>query len=381
MGVESLVYDVAVAGLGGMGSAVLAHCARRGVRACGIDQFAQGHTFGSSAGKSRIIRQAYYEDPAYVPMLFRAYDLWRDLEQRSGEELMRLAGLLMVGREEAEVISGSTRAAKTYDLPVEYLSAEQIRARYPQLRVADEEVGVFERNAGAVFPERAILAHLSVARAAGADMMFGTHMRAWHSTHDYIRVELEDGAEIHARSLVLTLGPWFAQTMDEVGVQLQIQRNVQVWFEPAVPAYAADAFPAFLIERDSLPAPLYGFPDFGDGVKAAFHGYGAITDPQHLDRQIDFSRDVVPVAAAMDDWMPAAATRYREGKACMYSLTPDRHFVVDRHPRDSRVILCGGFSGHGFKFAPVVGEIASQLAIDGDTPHDIAFLSLRRFST
>lgn len=377
---EPVVYDVAVAGLGGMGSAALAHCAMRGVRAVGIEQFDPVHTLGASAGKSRIIRQAYYEAPEYVPMLLRAYELWRDLERRTGQELMRLTGLLMAGRESDDVIRGSSRAAKTYDLPVDYLSASDIRARYPQLRVLDDEVGVFERSGGAVFPERAIRAHLDLAAQHGAEMRFRTALRAWESDGDAVSLELSDASRIRARSVVLTLGPWFAQAMREAGVALEVQRNVQVWFAPAVQSYGAGAFPAFLLERDSLPVPLYGFPDFGEGVKAAFHGHGPLTQPEELDREIDWRHDIEPVALALEQWVPGSAARYREGKACMYALTPDKHFVVDRHPRDPRVVICGGFSGHGFKFAGVIGEIASQLALDGETPHDVAFLSLRRFA-
>lgn len=377
---ESVTYDVAVAGLGGMGSAALAHCALRGVRAIGIEQFEPAHTLGASAGKTRIIRQAYYEDPAYVPLLLRAYELWRDLQTRTGDELMRLTGLLMAGSERSEVVSGSARAAKAYDLPVEYLDAADMRRRYPPLRVADGEVGVFESRAGAVFPERAIRAHLRVAQDSGAHALFGTSVLHWRAETDSIVLELSDDSVIRARSLIVTLGPWFGDAMREAGAALQIQRNVQVWFAPSIQTYGANAFPAFLLERESLPAPLYGFPDFGDGVKAAFHGYGAMTQPQRLDREIDDGRDVRPVAQALEEWMPGAAGAYLAGKACMYSLTPDRHFVIDTDPRDRRIVLCGGFSGHGFKFAPVVGEIAAQLALDGETPHDIAFLSLRRFA-
>jgi sarcosine oxidase len=381
VGVESVTYDVAVAGLGGMGSATLAHCAMRGARALGIEQFEPVHTLGASGGKSRIIRQAYYEAAAYVPLLIRAYELWHDLERRTAMELMRLTGLLMAGSENHDVIRGSSHAAKTYDLPVEYLSARDMRSRYPQLRVLEDEVGVFERNAGALFPERAIRAHLDIAVQHGAELRFGTALRDWKTDVDAVALEFCGGVRVRARSLVLTLGPWFAGAMREAGVPLEVQRNVQLWFDPVEKLYDAHAFPAFLLERDSLPAPLYGFPDFGDGVKAAFHGHGRFVEPDAIDREIDAARDVAPVAQALDQWMPGAASRYREGKACMYALTPDRHFIVDRHPRDSRVVLCGGFSGHGFKFAPVIGEIASQLALDGGTPHDIAFLSLHRFAS
>jgi len=379
VGVERLAYDVAVAGLGGMGSAALAHCAARGVRVIGIEQFDPAHALGASSGKTRIIRQAYFEDPAYVPMLLRAYELWRQLEERSGEELMRLTGLLMAGTQNSEIVSGSVRAARLHDLPVEHLTASDMRRRYPGLRVADEEVGVFESNAGAVFPEKTIRAHLGIAQELGAHMRFRTSVLRWHSEPDGVTLELSDASVVRARSLIVTLGPWFGEVMRAAGAQLEVQRNVQVWFTPKTAAYAADRFPAFLIERESLPAPLYGFPDFGDGVKAAFHGGGAPAEPAQLDREINPQRDVEPVARALENWMPGAAATFRAGKACMYALTPDQHFVIDRDLRDERVVLCGGFSGHGFKFAPVVGEIASQLALDGGAALDIDFLSLRRF--
>jgi sarcosine oxidase len=363
-----------------MGSAALAHCALRGARVCGFEQFGREHELGASSGKTRIIRQAYFEDPAYVPLLLRAYELWRDLEECSGEELLRRTGLLMAGSERSEVITGSARAAQLHRLPVEYLSTADLRARFPMLRVRDGEVGIFEREGGAVFPERAIHAHLELAQSLGAQTSFGTALHSWESARDGVRIELADGTSVTARKLVLTLGPWFAQVMRDAGVTLQVQRNVQAWFEPQSDAYAAGRFPAFLIERQDLPAPLYGFPDFGDGVKAAFHGLGEITTADALQREIDKNRDVDPLAHAVQEWMPDAALRFLGGKACMYALTPDRHFVVGVHPKDERVILCGGFSGHGFKFASVIGEIAAQLALDGGTPHNIAFLSMQRFS-
>ncbi len=374
------MYDVVVIGLGGMGSAALAHCALRGVRALGIEQFEPLHELGASSGQTRVIRQAYYEDPAYVPLLLRAYELWGDLERRTETELLHLAGLLMVGTPDTELIRGSSLAARLYDLPVEHLDASELRRRYPLLNVRDEESGVFEARAGAIFPERAVRAHLDLARDSGAETLFGLAMQEWDADADGITVKLSDGSSFRSRSMVLTLGPWFERELRDAGVPMRVQRNVQVWFTPRNGAYGAGRFPAFFIERESLPAPLYGFPDYGAGVKAAFHGYGDFVEPTRLQRSIDESADVKPVADAVEQFMPGGAARYRAGKACMYSLTPDRHFAIDRHPRNERVVLCGGFSGHGFKFASVVGEIAAQLALDGGTRHDIGFLSFDRFT-
>ncbi len=369
-------YDVAIIGLGGIGSAVLADCARRGARVIGLEQFGPAHELGSSSGRSRLIRKAYFEDPAYVPLLLRSYDLWRELEVASGEELLTITGLLMVGPAGSPIVAGAQRSAREHALALEVLGQEQLRARYPTLRFLPDEIGVFEPDGGVLVPERAVEAQLRVATRAGAHLRFGTVVRQWEPVGDGFEVLLDDGAPISARTLVLAVGPWFAEAL---GVPLRIQRNVQAWFRPAPAAYSAGRFPPFLLERDHFPAPLYGFPDFGDGVKAAFHAHGAITTPNELRRAIDPARDLAPLAAALEEWMPGAAASFHSAKVCPYTLTPDGHFVVDRHPAHPGVILCGGFSGHGFKFAPVIGEIAADLALDGGTRHEIGFLSAGRF--
>ena len=375
------MYDVIVAGLGGMGSAVAAGCAKRGASVLGLERFHRGHDFGASSGKTRIIRQAYFEDAAYVPLLLRAYELWRELERTSGRHVLNLTGLLLAGYEGCNVLEGSMRAARLFDLPVEYLTSSDIAKRYPSLLVRGDEAGVFERNAGAVFPEVAVDAFAREAIAHGALLHYGVPLVRWEAGREGVCVWLTDGSCVKGRSLVLALGPWLEETLEALGIAMRIQRNVQVWFEPQSDAYAADSFPAFLLERRGLPAALYGFPDFGDGVKAAFHGTGEVTSPDALRRDVVVVEDVAPVADALERWMPGAAGRFAFAKACMYSLTPDEHFVVDLHPQHRNVAICGGFSGHGFKFASVIGEIAADLAIDGGTRHEIAFLSASRFTT
>ncbi len=373
-------YDVAIAGLGGMGSAALAHCAARGASVIGLEQFERGHELGASSGRSRLTRKAYFEDPAYVPLVRRAFQLWRELEAATGEELLRITGVLSVGDERSEIIAGTRRAAREHDLPLEVLRRREVNERYPTLRMRDNELALFEPDAGVLAPERGIAAQLQVAATHGAEMRFNAPMLNWSVTDDGgFAVQLADGSSIRARALVLALGPWFGEILETLGVPIRVQRNVQAWFTPAMAAYGVGHFPGFLVDRPEFPAPLYGFPDFGDGVKAAFHGWGDFTAPDDLDRSVDMTRDIAPLTRALADWMPGAAQTFREAKACMYSLTPDQHFVVDCHPQHARLILCGGFSGHGFKFAPVIGEIAAGLALDGATPHPIEFLSLARF--
>jgi sarcosine oxidase len=371
-----MTYDVAVIGLGGIGSAVVAKCAARGARTVGLEQFQPGHELGSSTGKSRLIRKAYFEDPAYVPLLLRAYDLWRELERDTGEQLLAIIGLLMVGEENASIIAGARKAASAHDLAIELLERREVLARYPMLRLLPKELGVFEPDGGVLVPERATRAHLRIAAEAGAELRFETVVKRWEAKGSGFEISLADGSRVFAHALVLAQGPWLE---DALGIPLRVQRNVQAWFAPESASYSFDRFPPFLVERQNLPAPLYGFPDFGDGVKAAFHAHGAMTGIDHLAREINRDRDIAPIVAAMEEWMPGATSSLLDAKACPYTLTPDGHFVLDRHPDYPRAVLCGGFSGHGFKFAPVIGEIAADLALEGGTPHEIGFLSHRRF--
>jgi sarcosine oxidase len=368
-----MIYDLAVLGLGGMGSATAAHAAARGARVIGIEQFARGHTCGASSGRSRIIRKAYFEDAAYVPLLRRAYALWSELERTSGMQLLDLVGVMMAGLPDSAAIAGTLRSASEHGLELETYDASAAARRFRGIVPRAGEVVLFERDAGVVFPEAGIAAHLQQAEACCAQLVFDLQATAYAAERDGIRVTLADGTTVLARALALCAGPWLKRVAGELDLPLRIQRNVQVWFAPAVPSFSRDRFPAFFTERDTFPAPLYGFPDFGDGVKAALHGFGETTEAALLDREIR-PADIVAVRDALEDWMPGAAATFAFGKACMYALTPDQHFIVDRHPDDARIVIAGGFSGHGYKFCPVIGEIVADLALEGGTAHPIAFL-------
>ncbi|HVS45449.1 MAG TPA: N-methyl-L-tryptophan oxidase [Verrucomicrobiae bacterium] len=370
-------YDVVVLGLGGMGSAAAAHLAKRGKRVLGLEQFDLGHDLGASAGRSRIIRKAYFEDPAYVPLLARAYDLWRELENETNEVLLDLVGTLMIGAPgSSTMLDGVRRSAQQYGVAVSELSRSQVIERYPHARLLADEIGLFEPEAGIVFPERGIAAHQTVARAWGARLRGNVKVTSWERrSGGTIGVDLAGGEIVEAEQLVLCAGPWLAEI---VPVPLTVQRNVQVWFTPQGEGFARGQFPTFFVDRAGWPKPLYGFPDLGDGLKAALHGYGAVTTPAALDREIH-AEDIAAVKSAMDAWLPGGAGEFRLGKACMYALTPDEHFIIDRHPQDDGVVIAGGFSGHGYKFCPVVGEIVADL-VDGKARHDTEFLKLRRFA-
>lgn len=375
----ALIYDLVVLGIGGMGSATLAHASGRGRHILGIEQFARGHDFGASSGRSRIIRKAYFENPAYVPLVVRAYELWRELEVKTDTKIMDLVGALTVGNDRSAVMQGVSSTARMYDLPHERLDADQIARRYPGTKPRSDESGIFERDAGIVFPEAAIDAHLRVAEANGAEMRFSTVATAYEPSTDGITVRFADGGAAIASTLAICAGPWLGQVARELQLPLRVQRNVQIWFRPSTPAFSIDRFPTFLVDRPEWPALLYGFPDYGDGVKAALHGYGESTDATNLDRMIRLE-DITAVKALLDDWIRGAAAEFAYGKACMYTLTPDEHFVIDRHPEDPRIVIAGGFSGHGFKFASVVGELVTELAFNNSSRHPIGFLSIDRFA-
>ena len=374
-------YDVAVVGLGGMGSAIIAQAAKRGASVIGLEQFSRGHDLGSSSGKSRMIRKAYFENPAYVPLLLRAYDLWRELERETQP------GATAPDR----TADGGQRGLRDHRRrdtggPGAFLAFRIARCTTNPVALSQcskswmKKWEFTNRTAACSNPERAICAHLNVAEAAGAQIRFEAAMESWEPTAAGFTIRLANGTTVTTRALVLSLGAWFKNAMEKLGVTVRVQRNVQAWFDSASNVYAAPNFPPFLLDREGLPAPLYGFPDFGDGVKAAFHCYGDLIDTANFNREVDATRDIEPIMRAMEDWMPGAATVLRSAKPCLYTITPDGHFVVDRHPEHPRLVLCGGFSGHGFKFAPVIGEIGADLALEQGTRHEIEFLSLQRFA-
>jgi sarcosine oxidase len=372
-------YDVAVVGLGGMGAAALSHFARRGVRAIGIERFERLHENGASQGQTRIIRKAYFEDPAYVPLLERAYELWRNLETESRRKLLDLVGILMVGTPDQEGISGALRSARQYDLPLDVYDADQIARRFPGTMPHPDEVGLLEHDAGIVFPEPGVDAHLDVASGRGAEMRFSTRVLNWEKRDGGHRLFLDDGSSLEAARVVFCSGMWTGGLLRELELPLRVQRNVQVWFEPATTHYDRGIFPTFFLERPEFPAPLYGFPTIDGTLKAALHRFGDSADPERPDRRIRDS-DVTMVGTTLEQWMKGAAGSYARARACMYTLTPDGNFIVDTHPSDASVTIACGFSGHGYKFCPVVGEIVADLALEGGTLYEVGFLSIKRFS-
>lgn len=372
-------YDTIVIGTGGVGSAVLFQLARRGVRTLGLDRFPPGHDRGSSHGRTRLIRQAYYEHPDYVPLLRRAYALWADLEAAVAEQLLYRTGLLEVGPADGRLIAGVLGSARRYGLEVEELAGDDVARRFPGFVVTDGCHAIFERNAGFLLVERCVLAHIREARRLGAELRTGEAVLRWFADGNGVMVETET-ATYRAQRLVIAAGAWSGPILGELGVRLRVVRKHQHWFETGDDRYRIDrGCPAFFFEAPD--GYFYGMPSYDDhGVKVAEHSGGEdVVDPLALDRGPD-AEDRRRVQAFLRAHLPGVSRREMAHAACMYTCTPDEHFIVDRHPKSPHVVFAAGLSGHGFKFAPVLGEALAELALDGATEQPIGFLGLGRFA-
>lgn len=365
---------IAVLGLGGMGSAALFHLAKRGARAIGIEQFAPAHVNGSSHGSTRIIRQAYFEDPSYVPMLLRAYELWEELDLQAPERLWSICGGLTIGLPRAQLPAGTLASAVQYALPHEVFETREARLRYPAFKVRDGEIAIFEPAAGALFPERCVAEHLRRATAVGAQTRFETPVMRIDPTERGVTLALAGGERLYADRVVLCAGAW---TSELAPLPVRIERNVQHWFDPGAGAQPEHVF---MVQREDWPRLLYGFPQFGEGIKAAFHHSGEYIGDAARHERGTRPDEIQTVRAALGEVLANAPGAYRRSDPCMYSMTPDEHFVIGTVPELPNVILAGGFSGHGFKFCPVIGQILADLALDGATHHDIELFEPRRFA-
>jgi sarcosine oxidase len=374
-------YDVIVIGLGGMGSAAAYHLAARGQRVLGLEKFTPAHDKGSSHGGSRIIRQSYFEDPAYVPLLLRAYELWEQLANDTGLEVYRLTGGLFIGPPDAMTVAGSQRASQVWGLPHEMLDAEEIRRRFPTLSPYPGDIALYEEKAGFARPEMTVAAHINLAESAGADLHFGEPVIEWSETAGGVSVTTARGTYT-AGQVVICPGAWAPALLAEFGIPITVERQVLYWFDPRGGTMPFEEHPIW-IHEDSTGMQAYGFPAIdgpGGGVKVAFFRKGVVCTPETIDRtvreaEISEMRDrVARVVPALDGPCLHSAT-------CMYSNTPDEHFVIARHPDSENITVACGFSGHGFKFVPVVGEILADLAIDGVTGHPISLFDPKRLVT
>ncbi|MGA1600056.1 MAG: N-methyl-L-tryptophan oxidase [bacterium] len=376
-------YDVIVAGLGGMGSVAAWQLARRGHSVLGLERFTAGHDQGSSHGDSRVIRLAYFEDPAYVPLLQRAFELWREIEAESGEDLMTLTGGMMIGAEDSQTVAGALRSAQEWGLPHEMLSAEEARRRYPHFQLQEGEIAFYEENAGFVRPERSSLAHLDRARTHGAELHFEESISSWRPEGDGVVVTTDRGT-YRANRLVVAGGAWSPELLADLQLPLEVQRLTLFWFQPtgSLDLWQPERMPVYIWESREFEQ-IYGFPAIdgpSGGAKVAYFRVGpTVTRPEDVDRDVapqEVERMRLPLASRM----PQLNGSFLRAKTCLYTNSPDEHFFLGLHPEFPQVSLAAGFSGHGFKFASVIGEVLADLATEQKTAHPIALFDPQRFA-
>ncbi|NJO77091.1 MAG: N-methyl-L-tryptophan oxidase [Cyanobacteria bacterium RM1_2_2] len=376
-------FDVIVIGLGGMGSATAYWLAQRGQQVLGLEQFTPPHNQGSSHGKSRIIRQAYFEHPSYVPLVLRAYELWQQLEEETEQSILSLTGGLMLGQADSVIVQGSLHSAQQHGLAYELLDTANIRKRFPLLSPDPETVALYEPNAGLIRPEIAISAYLQRAAQLGATLHYQEPVLDWQATDQGVRV-ITASAQYEAAKLVIAPGAWATQML-KLDLPLVVERQVLFWFEPIsdLEQFNAEHLPIYVWETQD-GTQFYGFPADNNpsaGVKVAFFRGGQIQQsctPETIDRTVHKS-EIERMRRCLQQYIPTLNGQLVDATTCMYTTTPDEHFVIGLHPHFPHVVIASPCSGHGFKFASVIGEILADLAIKAGTHYSLELFQPSRF--
>lgn len=372
-------YDVAIIGLGTMGSFAAVELARRGFSVVGFDQFMPPHGRGSHSGGTRIYRIAYPEGTGYVQLAQRAGELWDEAAEQLGAQLLHRVGMLYMGSPDETFLQSVQDSASFNRLQVETLSANEVFRRYPAFVIPEHYAGVFDPKAGWIDVDASIRSSQSHAAALGVDCLFDQPVKGWDATAEHVHVHLEHET-VTAQSLIVTAGAWAGKLLHALHLPLTVRRKVIAWFNPVdFELFGADRIPVFTFPENFI----YGFPNMpGLGVKMAEHWGG--TDLQSADSPVapPDESDLDPIRAIADRYLPGlAGARLERAVTCLYTLTPDEHFIVDLHPQFDNVVFAAGFSGHGFKFAPLIAVALADLVQNGTTSLPIGFLSLNRFST
>lgn len=371
------MHDVAVIGLGAMGSAALYHLARRGLSVAGMERFEPGHDHGSSHGESRAIRLGYFEHPSYVPFARSAYRNWRELEQFTGEKVLSITGVLEIGRPDSAIVNGSIEASRQHDLPHEVLDAGEIMRRFPNFALPEGYFAVQQPDGGVLDADRANALHLALARQAGADIRVNCKVKGIDAGASLIRIATDNGL-VEARRAIVAAGPWIGDLVPNLKPHLTLARQVICWFEPGkARPDVLPQLPVFLV--DDGEDVIYGFPPSPEhGFKLASHYDSGIMTDADAPRTPPGPQDEARIRRFLDRFMPDAAGPLIQMKTCIYTKTPDEDFVIDFLPEDDRIVIASPCSGHGYKFASVIGEVLADLATVGHTEHDISRFRLAR---
>lgn len=378
-------FDVIVLGVGSMGSATCYHLAKRGLKVLGLEQASIVHEYGSHHGQSRIIRTAYFEHPSYVPLLKRSYELWRKLSDETGEQLYTETGLLYAGRPNGQLLKGVQESAFQHHISIGFNSPNDIQSKFPTFQFPSSFEIILEPSAGFLSPERCIRAYVSQAENHGAVIKSNSKVMSWKSVGTGVEV-VTVNETYSADKLVITAGPWTAQVLPNLKELLHVTRQPVFWIQPRNPEwFTPERFPCWLSEMEDSPEVYYGFPyldekSFGrpQGLKIAQHNPGQSAHPDQVDRFIR-TDEIEHMRMVSEKIFPGQFVELLHSKVCLYTYSPDEHFIIDLIPDHSNVVFAAGFSGHGFKFSSVMGEALADLAESGSTSLPIGFLSSQRF--
>ncbi|MBA62222.1 MAG: N-methyl-L-tryptophan oxidase [Planctomycetaceae bacterium] len=370
-------YDYLVLGLGGAGSAALYHLARRGLNVGGLDRFPIAHDRGSSHGHTRLIRESYFEHPSYVPLVQRAFELWEQLSVDHGRDVYYQTGIIEAGPDDGELVAGVLASAAKHGLDVEQFTSQQAAQRWPQFAFAPEHSVVYEQRAGFLLVEQCVSAHVELAQWAGAETFCNQTIKSIESATDVVRVMTEQG-EFTADRVIVTLGSWVGDLIPELSEQLTVLRKPLHWFRADESLYSRKSgCPSFLFETES--GHYYGFPASDwRGLKVARHTGGDVVDnPLTVNRELDREeRD--DVQRFLKKHLPGVTDASTDHTVCMYTMSPDGHFIIDRCEDDPRIVYAAGLSGHGFKFTAALGEVLADLVTGSKSSYDLSFFSRNR---
>jgi monomeric sarcosine oxidase len=370
-------YDIGIIGVGTMGSATAFHLAKRGYRVIAFERFRVVHDFGSHSGNTRIIRHAYHESPNYVPLVLRADALWLELKADREQPLLIRTGGLDLGPQGCSFVTEALRSCQIHHLPYEHLEAEEIRKRWPAFHIPDSWEACYNTQAGFLVVDRCIRAHTQGAEAYDAKIHEGEKVFSFEDHRSSVQIQT-DQSSYEVGRLIVCAGSWTSQLLATLGLPLVVRRKTLAWLRPKTPEdFTLGKFPVYISESED--GALYGFPLYGHpGVKIANHHGGVEVNPDQVDRTFH-ERDATDVRRFARKYLPGLTEELLDGKICLYTLTPDEHFIIDFYPEKQNILIAAGFSGHGFKFAPVVGEILADLCTEGKTPYPIEMFRLERF--
>ena len=370
-------YDVAIIGAGAMGSSAAYHLSKTGRKILVIDRFTPPHNLGSSHGQSRIIREAYFESPVYVPLVQEAYELWYQLEKESNKKLLLKTGGLMLGAQDSKVIQGALSSAQTYNLPYECIDSNEIKERFPGFAPTNETVGIYEKNAGILFPEECIKTNLELAKKSNVTFRFNEIVA--QVTHNNDEVEIVTNKRKYtAAKLIVSAGAWLNELFPDLQLPLTVARQVLSWFKTTdedSEKFQPASFPVYIWQWEKEKI-FYGFPDLGDGVKIAIHHRGKQTTPDTIDRHVT-GEEINEMATLIKRYFGGHAS-FNYSAVCMYTNTPDKDFIIDYHPAYKNIIIASPCSGHGFKFSSAIGKLLCNMALEKPLNFDISVFNINR---